>query len=130
MPASRIAGDAPQLRHAHRVLGTVIFPAMMSALQRARRVARTLSGISALLFVVDVAHAVLGEPEHVDAALERARRLHARDHVEHRDVDALHHGREHATRRLAYWSASTPIASLSVCRAASNTPSPVEPEAW
>ena len=30
----------------------------------------------------------------------------------------------------AYWSASTPMASLRVARAASNTPSPVEPDAW
>ena len=30
----------------------------------------------------------------------------------------------------AYWSASTPMASRPVARAASNTPSPVDPDAW
>ena len=55
------------------VLGTMIFPAMMSALQRLDARAHVVGNERAIVFVVDVADAVLGEAELVDAALEACR---------------------------------------------------------
>ena len=74
-------------------------PAMMSALICSSARAHGVGDERAIVLVVHVADAVLRQTEGVDAALERVV-LHAADHLEHRDVDAFHHRREHAPRRF------------------------------
>ena len=81
------------------MLGTLIRPATISCSQRFDARAHAVGDQRAIVVVVHVADAVFGEPELVDAALERAV-LHALDRLEHRDVDALHHRREDEARRF------------------------------
>ena len=72
--------------------------------------------------VADVAHRAVAQAELVDARLEAPLGYRV-DRVEHRDVRALHHARQHASpASRAYWSESTPIANTCASCAASNTP--------
>jgi len=110
-------------------VGTTIRPATISACSESTR-ALTASGNERLVvLVVDPLHAILGHAQVLDAGLE-AVLLHGADGLEHRGVDALDHRREDEARRLVVLVGIDADRQLVQLARASNTPSPVEPDAW
>ena len=114
----------------HRVAGTVMRPAMMSAADLLDARVHAVGDQRAIVLVVDVADAILREAVLLHAAVEGAVRAPSRS------------DRTPRRRRPSPWTSARGPApprtdprrrrsrACPVWRAASNTPSPVEPDAW